>query len=340
VSGASTSTVPKKHHFVPQVLLRRFTDDRGRLEVFDIASGTTYQSTTKKAGAIVDFHTLIQEDGIKDRSTVEKRLSTIEDAGAKALLKIDSLPLGAMILGQQSKDALAEFVALQAVRTPDKRESNRSLADILCTAQLRIEYQQQGSDGARKVARQILGRDPSDDEFQKYQAIADGTSDDALDIGNNFLIQQMLDLVQHVRLPIASRRWIVLRHKKSWCFSSERPVILWSPRTKASKYSGIGFDSAQEIYFALDPRQLLVMKAADTWSFEVRTPTHADMDRIKERMALRSHQRIFLRPGTKVLRNLTLSNLPPALEVGGVRIDPNHPSWPTKRAEVLDNILR
>ncbi len=46
--------VPRKHHYVPQVLLRGFTRDGsngGRLYIVDVERRTTYASTPKGTGA-------------------------------------------------------------------------------------------------------------------------------------------------------------------------------------------------------------------------------------------------------------------------------------------------
>lgn len=70
-------TQPRKHHFLPQFLLREFSANRTSLWQIEKPSGRTFRSSIKDTAAIRDFHE-IDSDSVDDRQAIEKKLAEIE----------------------------------------------------------------------------------------------------------------------------------------------------------------------------------------------------------------------------------------------------------------------
>lgn len=100
---------PRKHHFVPQFLLRGFGDERGRLVVHPVHAEKHYPSTVRDVGHQNDGHTMYRRDGTIDRKSLEQAKSRIEGEAATA---ISELVEGAE-LDRDRQWILAWFLALQ-----------------------------------------------------------------------------------------------------------------------------------------------------------------------------------------------------------------------------------
>jgi len=116
------TNVPRQHHYVPQVLLAGFTLDgtrTGRLHVVDLVRGSTYASTPEGTGAERDYNT-IEVEGI-DPFLIETELlaKQIEGPASNAFARIR----GGGLPNEDERDRLLAFIAMQALRTPNRRDA-------------------------------------------------------------------------------------------------------------------------------------------------------------------------------------------------------------------------
>lgn len=79
---------PKKHHFVPQMLLRNFASSDGRLRVFAIDREATYTSRTLGLGQVKGGHNRVRPDGTVDRDFLEQWMSSLEGAAAGDIARL------------------------------------------------------------------------------------------------------------------------------------------------------------------------------------------------------------------------------------------------------------
>ncbi|TFD68186.1 DUF4238 domain-containing protein [Cryobacterium gelidum] len=73
---------PKRHHYVPQMLLRNFAGPDGSLKVFAIDRAATYTSKPLSLGQVKGGHARIRRDGTIDRAALEHWMSSLEGAAA------------------------------------------------------------------------------------------------------------------------------------------------------------------------------------------------------------------------------------------------------------------
>ena len=102
-------STPKKHHFVPQFLLRGFADDKEALVVHGLDPANRYFSKVRDVGHQNDGHTLFQRDGTADRETLEAAMSQIEGDAADAVRELAD----GESLTDERKAALSWFLAMQ-----------------------------------------------------------------------------------------------------------------------------------------------------------------------------------------------------------------------------------
>jgi hypothetical protein len=113
--------IPRKHHYVPQVLLRGFTasgTNAGRLHIVDLVRRTTYTSTPEGSAKETDYN-LVESEGV-DPFAIEHDLlaNQVEGPAAPAL---DALRRGD-IPETVGREAILNFIAMQALRAPSRRE--------------------------------------------------------------------------------------------------------------------------------------------------------------------------------------------------------------------------
>ena len=113
---------PKRHHYVPQMLLRRFTDENGRLFVFDKRNSAriVLRSTLRRAFFENDLYTRYRNGENKDRS-VELALAAIEGQANGLIEKIVSAARAGQRpnLTTEEKSRWDWFFCCQWRRVPD-----------------------------------------------------------------------------------------------------------------------------------------------------------------------------------------------------------------------------
>jgi hypothetical protein len=119
----------KRHHYVPQCLLKKFKNENGELFIYDLSYNIDNPYGTKKpiyskknTKEIFQIHkdnTIVLEDGSEDNNTVENLFSQLESQGNEAFLKI----LESKELTIDDKYKIITFIAIQMLRVPEAREN-------------------------------------------------------------------------------------------------------------------------------------------------------------------------------------------------------------------------
>src|SRR6267378_451135 len=99
-------SVPKSHHYVPQVYLRRFTDSQGFLRVLDHKRGQMRRQIPKEVMRIDAYYRQVWAPAGIDPNVLEKRLAAGIEADIKEVL--DCLcDTPARLSGDQASNLLA-----------------------------------------------------------------------------------------------------------------------------------------------------------------------------------------------------------------------------------------
>lgn len=128
-------TGPKLHHYVPQFHLRRFADAKGRLWVWDKQANRVFPTSPGGIAAETQFYRLTQYEVLgHDPLTMEKQLSALErEVAAITGQWLDWMPamapLDVMPIPRANRRILAQFLAVQFLRTRDTREILSALVE-------------------------------------------------------------------------------------------------------------------------------------------------------------------------------------------------------------------
>jgi hypothetical protein len=253
----------KKHHTVPQFLLRNFTDSSGILFEFDLDLLRRYRRTPAQVGHTRDFYTVETHSGPSDE--VEHILQTIEDVAAGAVRKL-KVP-GATITSAEM-DALVLLVAVQKQRTPAHRSNM-------------IDFLDRTEDLARHIAKSE-GLDPE-------EATAELRSQFEETRGKNFMNRFMLDSVKLVFSLMRPRGWGILRRQPDApeFVISDNPVVITDlrPNTGPPYSPLIPFGEDSKITMPLSPDFMLISYFEKELSKEMYIPAelveHANYQQLR-----------------------------------------------------------
>ncbi|UES46523.1 DUF4238 domain-containing protein [Roseibium aggregatum] len=154
---------PKHHHYVPQMLLRRFTDEDGKLHVFDKrrAENGVFCTNPKNVFQERDLNTLENRDGSKDY-TLEQDYSELESLVTPIVDKLIDFALGngALRLSSDERATWDEFFSRQYSRAPDAYNRLGVIDDFDCQWGDAIEeFEQEFAPLSPEVKARL--RDPS-----------------------------------------------------------------------------------------------------------------------------------------------------------------------------------
>jgi hypothetical protein len=129
-------TSPKRHHYVPQMLLKRFADAEGRLAFYDKSRPEAGVQTTTPKNLLVQQHLYSKKnrDGSMDGS-LEGYYSTLESEAHVLFDKIIAAVLERSIpnIGAGEKDIWDRFLYEQWRRVPDFHDEIMPLSDFART---------------------------------------------------------------------------------------------------------------------------------------------------------------------------------------------------------------
>jgi Protein of unknown function (DUF4238) len=108
-------SVPKKHHFVPQFLLRNFADDRGQLAVYRTDQQREYGANVRDLGHRNFGHSLFWPNREPDHVSLESQMADIEGAAAAAIVELRAARTRTVSTHQ--REVLSFLIALQWTRS-------------------------------------------------------------------------------------------------------------------------------------------------------------------------------------------------------------------------------
>lgn len=115
------ATRPKRHHFIPQMMLRHFADNDGQLWFWrrDLKPGDTRKTSTQNLFVEKDLYTFVQNNGEKDVA-LETFFANLEGAGATFINSLATIVRGGQIpeLDAGAWEFWSHFFYFHLKRTP------------------------------------------------------------------------------------------------------------------------------------------------------------------------------------------------------------------------------
>jgi hypothetical protein len=225
-----------RHHYVPQMYLRRWTVD-GKVQPTDVDTGRVYPPNLPRDVAYErNFYSLPQGESPLDLPLkwIETHLSRIENTSARRLRTLEDWGAGVMSDDEVKRD-LSVFLGLQGTRTVSNRE--RTLAVINGPDSAKREYLKQSG----------LSGEDIEESMRKRQA---NPQHEALDL--------MINDVRNVAATgLYAREWAVYRTAKPIVTCDDPVVLLAGPPFTRDRNAGVGLSAAA--LYPLNPNQVLVM---------------------------------------------------------------------------------
>jgi hypothetical protein len=239
---------PKRHHYVPQFLLRRFANEPEQVLTIDRRSKSLFRQSVSKAAAQTGFYKITNDDGSTDNS-VEHALGKIESRAAIAIAKL--VDQGIFPLSDEDRDAVAAFMALQYVRTPSVREHMSQVADASFKAAL-------ATDEGRASMRDVLedtGDYATPEEIEAELTFWTDPTQYRLTHGANEHARLMIVLAAGFSRSLFKQQLAFVRFERQRLATCDNPVLLeGSERTKYRGIEGrIGIMNADKIWLPLAP---------------------------------------------------------------------------------------
>lgn len=272
---------PIRHHYVPGVLLRRFTSD-GKMLARIERSGETEKATATSVCVVKDFYTL-EGEGWEDRLWIErhsdKALERPAGAAFRALVEPGGFPPS-----DEHRRALARFVAWQFMRGPDARElintPTRYISDVVLSP-----------------LSQLLSRDRVIELLRSVGLPVDASGS----LVKNAVLHLQTRVADALAESLFDMKLALVRFPSLSLITSDRPVVLWGKFAPGTPSFGVGIDLPHALSIHLDPRHALLFVprrvCGDDWGEPIvdGLPHHAET--LNRRAAAWSWERVFHHPG-------------------------------------------
>jgi hypothetical protein len=299
----------KRHDYVTESYLRAWADRDSRVGVRRRGGSGTYVAHTRNVAVESGLYAVDPVAGPDDR--VEAALAELEAPLPALLARLrEGRPTRR---GDPAREDISVLLALQLVRTPEHFDQLTFPYDVAdATGENPVSR-----DGMRRYLTGYLGSPPAPQELQG-----------ALDWVNYNLgrhaaptRQEVIDILFGVALNelaprLEDKAWAVEISTGPPFITTDRPVTPYRRPGRDRQATGSGLESAEEIWFALGPLHLLVLRP--------RFPEHrlyvpaARVEQVNRRLAAASHRQIIGRPAdADTLLRLPLRAVRPHTRFGG-----------------------
>jgi len=230
-----------RHHFVAKMYLEGFTGVDGKLGIWSRADGIVRLSTPANTANARGFYTFTDPDG-KKSGALEDAFAEIEGRAAVIIRHTDTI-FPPVFIGQIKSD-MAAYIALQYVRTPERRRAIEEMADLTLKLEMMTSINNRGDES--EVAKQFL------DNPHAVRA----------SIGKESILKYQMESLPLISAILAFRKWEVVMFDNPCLIASDSPLLL-KPDPEMPPFYGVGLTNAKEIWFPLSSTRMIVMSNQD-----------------------------------------------------------------------------
>ena len=216
------------HHYIPRFYLRSFGINE-RISVWEKQSDQIRMNQNPaRVAASRGFYTFQNSDGMKSGG-LEEMLANLEGRTQSAIRGIDRFEAE---IPSESKEVLADFIAVQHVRTPKQRKIVENNADLL---------------------EKILAERTTPQKNHEF-----GTTP-----SKEVLLATAFGSAPAIYGVLMERPWFLVNFNTPCLVTSDNPIIK-IPYPDALPNEGVGLKTCREIWFPLTARKLIIMKEVST----------------------------------------------------------------------------
>jgi Protein of unknown function (DUF4238) len=214
---------PKRHHYLPQFYLQRFTRD-GSLWVYDRLRRAFRQQQPVNTAVEGQRYTVELDDGTKSLQ-VEEMLAAMEGEAKVAIEKLEAKEE----LAKADREAVAWFIAFLVSRVPDFEDGFQGMTGTMLKQMLQMKFASKDAIEAHLLQHgpKDASGAPSIEDLHGF--IKDGAFTITAD--HNQYLASMLGVAKVAAPLIYRMKWVVLHTWGSRAFvTSDRPFVILPPR--------------------------------------------------------------------------------------------------------------
>jgi len=239
----------KRQHYVPQFLLKKFSNQDEKIHVFERNKGFSHIASSQNVACQRYYNAETLESGDIDTQSIEKRLSEIEGAGSVVM---ELLLSGSPLTSEQRED-FAIFLTSQDFRSPRKRQD---YADLL----LAIAHKKFPKHTISSVENYI--EEVKKASSERGQLDLKNIAESKLEIDDDGAILvdfketvSTLSAAQHFAPIVSKMNWeIIFAPAELQYVISDSPVQLFEDRGTLGEFTGPGYWRPEScISFPLSP---------------------------------------------------------------------------------------
>jgi len=213
-----------RHHLVPQMLLKRFGDEGGRLAMVPRRGGEQVFGTVRKAAAEAGFYQLEIPEGMDDQFTPEHVENLLSQVEGKAEQLIAAALDGGFPFSNQGRFDFALFLALQITRGWSFRRDLAEIGWYAARAAMAEVTEEHARDWLRSrnlasghaEVRQFLERAQAMESVKLVPSTSAGT------------LWMLKHAVEDLQPALYFRSWRLLRFDRPGLLLSDQPVAMWA----------------------------------------------------------------------------------------------------------------
>lgn len=301
---------PKHHHYISEFYLRRFAHEK-QIAMYRRATGHRRIIGIRAAAVETDFYTVISEDRTPS-AEVERALGVFETHAGAILSQIDD---GTFPPPEDERQWLAGYIALMLTRTPEYQhtlDAHTSIEPIFIETALPEDIRTELRNGDE---RELEGG-----EIKVAQALRAYLATAGTKPSKTAVFAQALSFALYVLAPrIISMGWQLVTTNDLAFVTSDHPVVYWHDPSSALDVPSVGLTTADEVYFPLGPRQLLVLTQAGAGRAPFQATGEA-IARVNSTLIAAAYEMIFSYPDHDALVGIEISKERPLLHVNGAPI--------------------
>lgn len=241
----------RRQHVVSQFYLKGFANDLSQVRRVVLPGDQDNLLSTKDAGVIKDFYTITLPDGSQS-DAFEHAFNEVEAPASEALYAIIA---GAWPVKGQRRVALAEWIALQHLRSEDVRASQ----SMMSAEMIRFVVGVSGKEALRKVIETAERRSLSEEELDwEWRDITKPGGPDLVPNAREHL-RLLMSLIDQTSRYFHDCHWTLFRFSRRAIVTSDHPVSL-HVRSDYPAWQGVGIFTAQLFLIPLSRRLALTIQ--------------------------------------------------------------------------------
>jgi len=313
LSDSHEQYVGAKHHVVPRFYLERFANADGLVWRHDLDSGESRALPPVGIMAHRDFYTVINHD-MEAVGTVEVLLQRIEADAAAVFRQLSHPRFRQIPLPPDHRLALANMMAMQALRGPKTRRSIEIMADL----QMRLVLDSITEFNADAFL-ESRGVESTPESRGELLDVVEALDEISFASHPNQHIKVMLGVFSTLWPLIFHRPVNLVEFGEPCLWTTDEPVV---PMPGIELESAGGFGTAEQIWFPIDPQRLVMLGRLNSAQpdFLIDGCT-VDPKGINVAMASNAHRYVFTPDGVETEALAPFRDRPPVMDVMGGAVE-------------------